>query len=76
MAGVGARWHPAACQGAAGSQLLAGRHTAWLRTHRGSKPSLRSGWFSSILPSLPEDSGLLGPASNVPDCGGAWQIPV
>lgn len=38
-----------ACQGAAGSQLLASRRTAWLRTCWGSKPSLHSDWFSSIL---------------------------
>lgn len=38
------------------------------------KPSLRLVLLYS--PSLPEDSELLGPASNVPDGGGARQIPV
>jgi len=49
VAGLGARWHPATCQGAAGSRLLAGRHTTGLRTCWGSKPSLCSDWFCSIL---------------------------
>lgn len=38
------------------------------------KPSLRL--VLLYPPSLPEDSELLGPASNVPDSGGARQIPV
>lgn len=62
----GSCWLPAPCQQTC--------RTAEDMLGKQAKPSLRLVLLSP--PSLPEDSELLGPASNVPICGSARQIPV